>query len=157
MTGKRYSSLRPRLRTTKTSHSVISPARLHTLARLAESASRMKAGPPKRNGTDTTKLSEVPLLKPAPVGAAYYPGSSYDPARCQWLIAEARQTRFHRDDPLTVLTSWPTGKSCVVSTSPTGNCTHGAFPVYVVNATMVKHIQVAVNFARNRYLRLIIK
>lgn len=38
-----------------------------------------------------------------------------------------------------------------------GNCTHGGFPVYTVNVSDVKHIQLAVNFARNANLRLVIK
>jgi hypothetical protein len=37
----------------------------------------------------------------------------------------------------------------------TGKCTQGGWSVYVVNATTVK--QIAVNFARNKNLRLVIK
>jgi hypothetical protein len=55
---------------------------------------------------------------------------------------------------------WPLweGRSCV-PTDDSGNstCTLGAFPVYAVNATNVAQIQLAVNFARNQGLRLVIK
>lgn len=37
------------------------------------------------------------------------------------------------------------------------NCTIGGYPYYVVNATTVAKIQLAVNFARNLNLRLVIK
>jgi len=38
-----------------------------------------------------------------------------------------------------------------------GNCTHGGSPVYAVNVSSVTQIQLAVNFARNANLRLVIK
>lgn len=38
-----------------------------------------------------------------------------------------------------------------------GNCTHGGFPVYAVNVSNVGQVQLAVNFARNANLRLVIK
>ena len=45
---------------------------------------------------------------------------------------------------------------------PTSNpdnssCTQGGFPVYAVNVSSVSHIQLAINFARNNKLRLVIK
>jgi hypothetical protein len=36
-------------------------------------------------------------------------------------------------------------------------CTHGAFPIYAVNVSNVAQVQLAVNFARNANLRLVIK
>jgi hypothetical protein len=36
-------------------------------------------------------------------------------------------------------------------------CTLGGYPVYAVNATTVAHIQLAVNFARNQDIRLVVK
>lgn len=55
---------------------------------------------------------------------------------------------------------WPLwdGRSCVPTDDPANStCTLGAFPVYAVNATNVAQIQLAVNFARNQGLRLVIK
>ncbi|KAK3361327.1 hypothetical protein B0T24DRAFT_585916 [Lasiosphaeria ovina] len=98
------------------------------------------------------------LLKPLPPGAACYPGSpSYSAAQCQFLLTTAPLTRFYPEDPLTVLTAWAEGNTCEATWFPTGNCTQGGYPVYVVNASTVRHIQLAVNFARNRNLRLVIK
>jgi hypothetical protein len=97
------------------------------------------------------------LLKPIPPGAACYQGPHQDADKCNFLLTQAGTTRFYSDDPLTVLTDWAEGNTCPVSRSAVGNCTQGGFPVYVVNATTVRHIQLAVNFARNRHLRLVIK
>ncbi|OIW25365.1 FAD-binding domain-containing protein [Coniochaeta ligniaria NRRL 30616] len=97
------------------------------------------------------------LLKPTPPGAVCYPGPNYNFARCVSLLFTGGTSRFFIDDPLTVLTSWPTGDTCSLSLRPTGNCTQGGFPVYVVKAATVRHIQTAVNFARNKNLRLVIK
>ncbi|KAK0718552.1 hypothetical protein B0T26DRAFT_676704 [Lasiosphaeria miniovina] len=98
------------------------------------------------------------LLKPLPPGAACYPGSpSYSAAQCQFLLTTAPLTRFYPNDPLTVLTAWAEGNTCQATWFPTGNCTQGGYPVYVVNVSTVRHIQLAVNFARNRNLRLVIK
>lgn len=99
------------------------------------------------------------LLKPHPVGAACYPDRpEYDNATCTYLLGPATATRFFFDDPLTALTTWGEGATCLQLRNTTGRtCTQGGFPVYVVNATSVRDIQAAVNFARNRNLRLVIK
>lgn len=98
------------------------------------------------------------LLKPVPVAAACYEGPYEDQAQCNFLLRNASRSRFYIDDPLTVLTAWPEGDTCFATASADGlSCTQGGFPVYVVNATAVKHIQIAVNFARNKNLRLVIK
>lgn len=104
-----------------------------------------------------TSLGGV-LLKPTPPGAVCYNSShNYDATECAWLLTNASESRFYLNDPLTVLTSWTQGNTCAATEQPQGNCTQGGFPVYVVNATTVRHVQIAVNFARNRNLRLVIK
>ncbi|KAI0023401.1 hypothetical protein F4780DRAFT_786875 [Xylariomycetidae sp. FL0641] len=98
------------------------------------------------------------LRRPKPAGAVCYPGPDYDAARCQFLVSGASATRFWLDDPLTELAQWTQGSTCVATLTPAGgNCTRGGFPEYVVNATTVKHVQIAVNFARNSGIRLVIK
>ncbi len=106
---------------------------------------------------DASLGSDGGLLRPLPPGAACYDGPQRDARQCQFLLFGAFGSRFYIDDPLTVLTTWPQGDTCQPSLLPQGNCTQGGFPVYVVNATTVRHIQAAVNFARNRNLRLVIK
>ena len=103
------------------------------------------------------KTLEGALLKPSPPASACYDGPSYNAKQCSFLMTGARESRFYINDPLTVLTQWPQGDTCILSAKPTGNCTQGGFPVYVVNATTVRQIQAAVNFARNKNVRLVIK
>lgn len=85
-------------------------------------------------------------------------GGGYDAERCRWLLGEGGSGRFYIDDPLTVLTQWPQGNTCPASAPPAaGSCTRGGYAHYVVNATSVRQIQAAVNFARNRNVRLTVK
>ncbi|KAK0716288.1 hypothetical protein B0H67DRAFT_487356 [Lasiosphaeris hirsuta] len=98
------------------------------------------------------------LLKPEPPGSACYPGPKYDADTCAFLVGPARATRFFLDDPLTSLVTWGEGATCLPMLNTTGRtCAQGGFPVYVVNASSVRDIQTAVNFARNRDIRLVIK
>lgn len=54
---------------------------------------------------------------------------------------------------------WPlyTGGTCLPTGDASDTCTQGGYPEYVVNATNVAQIQLAVNFARNANLRLVVK
>ncbi|KAK3991448.1 hypothetical protein QBC44DRAFT_392928 [Cladorrhinum sp. PSN332] len=104
------------------------------------------------------------LLKPVPAPAVCYPSqANYNPASCAFLTSgAARATRFWLDDPLSVLSTWTEGNTCLPVTLNNTNqegkgCTQGGFPVYVVNATEPKRIQAAVKFARNKNIRLNIK
>lgn len=98
------------------------------------------------------------LLKPIPAAAACYSGPNQNANQCNFLLRNTSSSRFYINDPLTVLTMWPEGDTCYASASTTGrNCTQGGWPSYVVNVTTVKQVQVAVNFARNKNLRLVVK
>lgn len=97
------------------------------------------------------------LINTDPPAVVCYPGPSYDAAQCSFLVNNASSTHFYIDDPISVLTTWPQGNTCLPALHPTGNCTRGGYPSYIVNATTVKHIQLAINFARNNNVRLIIK
>ncbi|KAI8964171.1 FAD-binding domain-containing protein [Daldinia sp. FL1419] len=97
------------------------------------------------------------LLKPKPTAAACYQGPDFNLQRCQYLTTNTTLSHFWIDEPLVSLTEWSQGGTCALAWNSTGNCTRGGFPEYVVNATTVKHIQAAVNFARNKGIRLVIK
>lgn len=103
-----------------------------------------------------TSLSGA-LLAPSPPASVCY--NSNNTAACTFLLFNASTSRVYLDDPLTVLTSWPQGDTCyAIANPPAGvTCTQGGFPSFVVNVTTVKQIQMAVNFARNRNIRLVIK
>ena len=52
------------------------------------------------------------------------------------------------------------GRTCLppsIHPSPTGTCTLGGYPSYALNASTIKQIQLAVNFARNHNIRLVVK
>ncbi|KAH8198309.1 hypothetical protein TruAng_007511 [Truncatella angustata] len=98
------------------------------------------------------------LLQPVPLAAACYQGPYQNATQCNSLLRNTATSRVYIDDPLTVLTTWPEGDTCpVTATAGSLSCTQGGYPAYVVNATTVKQIQAAVNFARNKNLRLVIK
>ncbi|KAK8050432.1 FAD binding domain-containing protein [Apiospora phragmitis] len=117
--------------------------------------------PPTEEWTRLNRTLDGALLRPTPAGAVCYPEQrAYDAARCEFLLQDARSTRFWLDDPLTELAQWTQGSTCPAAneTQTQGKeCTRGGFPEYVVNATTAKHVQMAVNFARNRGIRLVIK
>ncbi|KAK8026788.1 hypothetical protein PG991_003844 [Apiospora marii] len=125
--------------------------------------------PPETEWARLNRSLDGALLRPTPAGAVCYPAHpAYDAARCQFLLQDARATRFWLDDPLTELAQWTQGSTCPVVANQTAqaadpvrkevkNCTRGGFPEYVVNATTAKHVQIAVNFARNKGIRLVIK
>jgi hypothetical protein len=56
---------------------------------------------------------------------------------------------------------WPIfqGKTCMARTDVvvTSQCTLGGFPEYAVNVSTAAQVQLAVNFARNLDIRLVIK
>lgn len=97
------------------------------------------------------------LLKPVPAASVCYAGPNHDEDQCNFLLTDASATLFYNNDPLTVLSQWTQGNTCLAAEDPAGNCTHGGFPVYVVNVTTTKDVQAAVNFARNWNIRLVIK
>ncbi|KAF2731486.1 FAD binding domain-containing protein, partial [Polyplosphaeria fusca] len=98
------------------------------------------------------------LLKPLPPAIVCYDGPHYDATVCANLRRQwAMNTAFHANDPISITSQWSSGYSCVPTADPTSNCTQGGWPVYVVQASTVRHVQLAVNFARNRNLRLVIK
>jgi hypothetical protein len=98
------------------------------------------------------------LLKPTHAGAACYRSHErYNADQCKFLVEEANKGRFWINDPLSTYTQWTQGNTCNAELEPVGTCTQGGAPTYVVNATEVKHVQMAVNFARNKNIRLIIR
>lgn len=61
------------------------------------------------------------------------------------------------NDPVSIGPQWVEGNTCLPTSNPNDICTLDGFPAYVVKATTVRHIQLAVNFARNANIRLVIK
>jgi hypothetical protein len=66
-----------------------------------------------------------------------------------------------KEDPLVPFGQWQLDNPCPVPAAsaipPLSDCKLINFPAHVVNATTVKDVQLAVNFARNNNIRLTIK
>ncbi|VBB84805.1 Putative FAD binding domain dehydrogenase [Podospora comata] len=99
------------------------------------------------------------LIKTVPAAAVCYANTGlYDAQRCSQVQANFSNPYFHEDDPTSNFFPNFQGRTCLPTSDPrSSNCTHGAFPVYAVNATNVQQIQLAINFARNTNIRLVIK
>ncbi|CAG5149212.1 uncharacterized protein ALTATR162_LOCUS2317 [Alternaria atra] len=96
---------------------------------------------------------------PTPLAAVCYPGEDYNAAKCsEYTVAAWQKSYIHMIDPIEIMSPVAQGMTC---TPPvlfdSHGCTRGGFPMYVVNATEPKHVQLAVNFARNTGVRLVIK
>ncbi|KAK3676873.1 hypothetical protein LTR78_003077 [Recurvomyces mirabilis] len=66
---------------------------------------------------------------------------------------------FHLNDSIEMLSALYQGMTCQPPTifNKTNSCTQGGYPSYVVNITNVAQVQLAVNFARNSGIRLVVK
>ncbi|KAK4247470.1 hypothetical protein C7999DRAFT_41238 [Corynascus novoguineensis] len=105
------------------------------------------------------KLLGGALIETLPVAASCYLNLGvYDAEKCAAVRNSFTDPYFHENDPTSIF--WPLyqGRTCMPTDNPeSGECTWGGFPVYAVNVSSVRHIQLAVNFARNANLRLVIK
>ncbi|KAF1843577.1 FAD/FMN-containing isoamyl alcohol oxidase-like protein MreA [Cucurbitaria berberidis CBS 394.84] len=99
------------------------------------------------------------ITGPTPLAAVCYPGKDYDAAKCAGYTTPVWQRSYvHMDDPIEMMSPVAQGLTCSIpSLYDSKGCTRGGFPKYVVNATEPKHVQLAVNFARNTGVRLVIK
>ncbi|KAK0642103.1 hypothetical protein B0T16DRAFT_516705 [Cercophora newfieldiana] len=99
------------------------------------------------------------LIETVPIGAVCYENSGYysEPA-CKELLAGWTKSDTHVRDPTSVMSPLFQGETChPARASANTTCTLGGFPSYVVNITNVAQIQLAINFARNAGLRLVVK
>lgn len=100
------------------------------------------------------------LAEPAPLAAVCYPDQpSYNATTCaSYTVAQWQRSYMHVDDPIEMLSPVAQGMTCLPpALYDSHGCTRGGFPKYVVNATTPEHVQLAVNFARNTGVRLVIK
>ncbi|KAF2179737.1 FAD-binding domain-containing protein [Zopfia rhizophila CBS 207.26] len=98
------------------------------------------------------------LIPTIPIAAPCYKNwNNYDAGKCASIISKFPDPYFHEADPTSI--AWPIfqGKTCLPINSPNGTCTLGGYPAYAVNVTNVAQVQLAVNFARNLNIRLVIK
>ncbi|KAF2850140.1 FAD/FMN-containing isoamyl alcohol oxidase-like protein MreA [Plenodomus tracheiphilus IPT5] len=98
------------------------------------------------------------LIKTTPVAAPCYKSSGvYDAAKCADISARFTAAELHTSDPTSMM--WPLfqGRTCQPTNNPNDTCTLGGYPSYSINVQNVAQIQLGINFARNRNLRLVVK
>ncbi|KAJ6114909.1 FAD linked oxidase N-terminal [Penicillium sp. IBT 16267x] len=99
------------------------------------------------------------LIKTVPLAAACYPSwPEYDSDKCENVTADWTVSYLHAADPASIM--WPLfeGRTCLpTGTNISSSCTLGGYSSYAVNVSNVAQVQLAVNFARNANLRLIVK
>ncbi|KAI1084178.1 FAD-binding domain-containing protein [Whalleya microplaca] len=100
------------------------------------------------------------LIETVPYAAACYNVfGNYDLAKCNFITNNwINASIYHTEDPTSVNAVLFQGATCLppaLMSSP--NCTVGGYPAYSVAVRNVAQIQLAVNFARNLNLRLVIK
>ncbi|KAJ5594341.1 uncharacterized protein N7459_000549 [Penicillium hispanicum] len=107
------------------------------------------------------------LIKTVPLASSCYSSwPEYNSKQCATITSDWTDSSLHRA-PLTMLPSaadpasvmWPLfeGRSCLPTTNASASCTVGGYSSYAVNVSNVAQIQLAVNFARNAGLRLVVK
>ncbi|KAK2749205.1 hypothetical protein FQN57_006820 [Myotisia sp. PD_48] len=99
------------------------------------------------------------LLAPSPIASVcHYDSGHYNETGCEYVLDNTLGLRLSStEDPTAIMTPWLAGRTCDPTTDPTTPCTQGGYPHFVVNATTVAQMQLAINFARNANLRLVIK
>ncbi|KAK5651719.1 hypothetical protein OQA88_11788 [Cercophora sp. LCS_1] len=98
------------------------------------------------------------LIKTVPLAAVCYNNLGVYDETMRATVRDAFTNQYtHENGPTSVF--WPLfqGRTCMPTEDPSETCTHGGSPVYAVNVSSVAQIQLAVNFARNANLRLVIK
>jgi hypothetical protein len=99
------------------------------------------------------------LIKTVPLAAPCYSNwPQYDAATCLHVRESWSDPHFHVDDPTSAMFPLYQGRTCMPTEDPSsGNCTLGGYAAYSVTVTKVSQIQLALNFARNANLRLVVK
>ncbi|KAL2020586.1 hypothetical protein VTK56DRAFT_8174 [Thermocarpiscus australiensis] len=83
--------------------------------------------------------------------------STYNAAECAKVTANWNDEQFQVELPAAALWTYFTNDTCRPTTNPSDTCTLGYYPVLVIMAKTVAHIQAGINFARDNNLRLIIR
>ncbi|KAK7932153.1 6-hydroxy-D-nicotine oxidase [Apiospora marii] len=105
------------------------------------------------------QLTGGALIKTVPIGAVCYVShESYDAEKCQTILDGWHDSEVHVRDPTSAMSPLFQGETCMPQNGNITNstCEIGGFPQYVVNVTTVAQIQLAVNFARNTNMRLVV-
>ncbi|KAL7625354.1 hypothetical protein AAE478_004570 [Parahypoxylon ruwenzoriense] len=101
------------------------------------------------------------LIETVPYASVCYDSfGNYDKDKCDFITNNwINASIYHTEDPTSINAVLFQGLTCMPPAfmPPGTQCTVGGYPAYAVTARNVAQIQLAVNFARNANLRLVIK
>ncbi|KAF2832279.1 FAD-binding domain-containing protein [Ophiobolus disseminans] len=100
-------------------------------------------------------IDSRPLASPC-----YLNWGNWDKSTCEKIVKNWGDPYLHEADPTSSMFPVYQGRTCLPRLSELGanaTCELGAYPAHVVNVSTVAHIQIALNFARNANIRLVIK
>ncbi|KAI1391408.1 FAD-binding domain-containing protein [Hypoxylon trugodes] len=101
------------------------------------------------------------LIQTVPYAASCYDSfGNYNATKCAFITNNwINASIYHTEDPTSVNAVLFQGATCMPPgfVPSGGNCTLGGYPVYAVDVRNVAQIQLALNFARNLNLRVVIK
>ncbi|KAK4682183.1 hypothetical protein QC764_113010 [Podospora pseudoanserina] len=96
------------------------------------------------------------LLQPPPPGAVCHPGQpTYDAGECPNLLADWSKLDYHHTNP--VSTYWNNWSNDTCLPYPGYPCSGQGYPLFVINATTARHVQLGVRFAKKHNIRLVVK
>jgi len=137
---------------------------LLSLLPAASSAAFCKAFPNTYSWPSASKWSELnsavhgrleAVVPPAAVCYETFNGvNTSDAAKCQAYRDGYSQYDAHLGSPVSIYWEFWTNRTCVPTKDPTGKCTRGAYPNYVIKAESVTDVQAGVDFARTNNVRL---
>lgn len=97
------------------------------------------------------------LISTVPIGAVCFQGEHYNAARCAEVLDRWSDPHLHAEDPTSVMNPLYQGATCMPQNAASGGaCELGGYASYSVNVSTVAQVQLAVNFARNTGVRLLV-
>lgn len=102
------------------------------------------------------------LIKTRPAASSCYKTNPFDsPLKCNVVEANWTQSMFHANLPESISSALYANNSCLPpgaqGYSKTVGCHLGGYPSYVVNATSDEQIALAVKWASERNIRIVVK
>ncbi|KAK4151451.1 hypothetical protein C8A00DRAFT_45344 [Chaetomidium leptoderma] len=96
------------------------------------------------------------LLQPSPPGAVCHPGQgTYNANECPAVRAAWSTYDFHQADPVSMDWNQWANDTCLPQEG--APCSGQGYPVFVINATETRHVQLGVQFARKHNIRLVVR
>jgi hypothetical protein len=106
---------------------------------------------------ELNRLTGGALISTVPIGAPCFQGAHYNAARCTEILERWSDPHLHADDPTSVMNPLYQGATCMPQDAATGGtCQIGGSAAYSVKISTVAQVQLAVNFARNTGVRLVV-